>query len=43
MLQRRLERMGADGEWAYEHAISKLYQCLIGNREQQLAALRASL
>jgi hypothetical protein len=39
ILQRRLELMGMEGDCAYEHAISKLYQGMVKKRKQQLTAL----
>lgn len=38
----RLRRFGGDGDCAYEHALSRLYQALVNQRLQQLAALRAA-
>jgi hypothetical protein len=40
ILQRRLELMGMDGDCAYEHAISRLYQGMVEERKRQLTALQ---
>ena len=40
ILQRRLEVMGMDGDCAYEHAISSLYQRMVEERQAQLKALQ---
>ena len=41
-LEHRLQRMGGDGDCAYERAMSKLYQGMVEERRQQLAALNPS-
>jgi hypothetical protein len=43
ILQRRLELMGMDGDCAYEHAISRLYQAMVEDRKQQLTALQITM
>ena len=43
ILQRRLELMGMDGDCAYEHAISRLYQAIVEVRKQQLTALQITM
>jgi hypothetical protein len=40
ILQRRLELMGTDGDCAYEHAISRLYESMVEERKRQLTALQ---
>jgi hypothetical protein len=40
ILQRRLELMGMDGDCAYEHAISRLYEAMVEERKRQLTALQ---
>lgn len=41
-LENRIETLGFDGDCAYEHAISRLYQSLVEDRKNCLAALRAA-
>ena len=43
MLRRRLELKGMVGDCVYEHGVSKLYQGMIREREQQVEALQARL
>jgi hypothetical protein len=39
-LEQRLQLMGMDGDCAYERAISRLYQSMVEERRQELAALQ---
>ena len=41
-LEKRLQKLGFDGDCAYERAISQLYQSLVEDRKNRLAALRAA-
>lgn len=41
-LEERLEEMGIDGDCAYERAMSKVYQGMLEQYRQQLAALQAA-
>lgn len=41
-LEKRLQKLGLDGDCAYERAMSKVYQELVTDRKERLAALRAA-
>ena len=43
LLERRIRRMGEDGDCAYERAMSTLYQRMVAERWRQIARLESGL